>query len=364
MEVSSYFSEYAFLNIFACHACCVCSIIQVINKGSTAGKGLVLFGITVETLPCERNEAHWWQRQKRWREEWRKLRKWTGVLSTGGAPVSWRHLFSHSLNNKVCPLINATECLLCRHGQESDVLRVFRSAENRFRSYQCVQRWKMCPVEVKAEKVSVSKWWWGAEQSAVTSNKTCQNQSSQLHCNDGTLPGIDLPPHTLAGVRHALSNFRVVKSNLKPSFWDNAAKLCAVYTLRWAPDTTHWAACSVLPHSHLKDWFEVSQPAQLCIRDEWRHDLMFSRVKHLAISWFCKQHLYTLSIKGREQWLSHKYDFTEDILLGCFKYNCLHLFYFLSIWTCWDMFTSHITIITCNNSCSYRDVAGCDCEYL
>lgn len=27
---------------------------------------------------------------------------------------------------------------------------------------------------------------------------------------------------------------------------------------------------------------------------------------------------------------------------------------FESPWTCWDMFTRHITIITCNNSCSYR----------
>lgn len=66
------------------------------------------------------------------------------------------HLFSHSLNNKVCLLINATECLLrCPEGP----VQVFRSAEDRFRSYQCVQRWKMCPVEVKTEKVGVSKWW-------------------------------------------------------------------------------------------------------------------------------------------------------------------------------------------------------------
>lgn len=58
MEGSSYFSEYAVLNIFARHACFVCSIIQGIIKGAAAGKGLVLFGMSVETLTCERKEAH------------------------------------------------------------------------------------------------------------------------------------------------------------------------------------------------------------------------------------------------------------------------------------------------------------------
>lgn len=58
MEVSSYFSEYAFLNIFARVACFVCSIIQGIIKATAAGKGLVLFGMSVETLACERKEAH------------------------------------------------------------------------------------------------------------------------------------------------------------------------------------------------------------------------------------------------------------------------------------------------------------------
>ncbi len=116
------------------------------------------------------------------------LEKWR---SEGWKPLNWRPR-SRQTNN----LISGIWCV-----RPEGPVWGFRSVQVRFRSHQCAQREKICPAEVKTETVSVPNWWWSAEQSAVTYNKTCQIQLPQLHRNRGTLCFtwllvIDLSPHT------------------------------------------------------------------------------------------------------------------------------------------------------------------------